>query len=136
MSKIAETLRPQDYTGNSSLSIWKEPVPRRIALSKKPPKASVNKSLTMRQYAYWLSQNVPGICVGRQRLYDWFRKYGAIKKNSCEPEQEYLKNGLFDVRYADTNSPNRIEAVALITPQGQEFFYQAMLKAFGPQNAA
>lgn len=134
MSRILEGLSPEIF--DVPLQAKAPVVPDKRSV-KTPPavtsdeaviKVSV-KPLTMRQYAHFLQQNYI-VDVGRQRLYDWFRKEGVIPKDSRKPNRVYIEQGLFEVRYADTASPNRFEPVALISPLGQKTFTKAILDAF------
>lgn len=139
MSRICEALCPKMYenpvlhivskTDNSIQKVKKTKAPIHVAIT------TSRTSLTMHQYAFFLMKNYPNIDIGRQRLYNWFRQEGIIPKNSRIPDKRYVKEGLFEVRYADTMSPNRYEPVAMISPKGQQFFTRSILNAFQKKTA-
>ena len=139
MSRICEALCPEMYDNpvfhitpkiNNPIRKTKKAVaPVHVAV------ATSKTSLTMRQYAFFLMKNYPNIDIGRQRLYNWFRQEGVIPQNSRIPDKRYVKEGLFEVRYADTMSPNRYEPVAMISPKGQQVFTRSILNTFQKKTA-
>lgn len=139
MSKICEVLCPEMYE-NSVLHITPK-INNPIRKTKKAEAsahvsvATSKTSLTMRQYAFFLMENYPNVDIGRQRLYNWFRQEGIIPQNSRIPDKRYVKEGLFEVRYADTMSPNRYEPVAMVSPKGQQVFTRSILNTFQKKTA-
>ena len=139
MSRICEALCPEMYDNpvfhitpkinNPIRKTKKAEAPVHVAV------ATSKTSLTMRQYAFFLMKNYPNIDIGRQRLYNWFRQEGVIPQNSRIPDKRYVKEGLFEVRFADTMSPNRYEPVAMISPKGQQVFTHSILNTFQKKTA-
>lgn len=139
MSRICEALCPEMYD-NPVCHI--APQENNHTQKRKKAPASVHvgittsrNPLTMRQYAFFLMKNYPNVDIGRQRLYNWFRQEGIISQNSRIPDKRYVKDGLFEVRYADTMSPDRYELVAMISPKGQQVFTRSILNAFQKKTA-
>lgn len=144
MSRVHETLCPEAYETSAATPWAFECVTtpkierrgsKKVNMAQYAAIKTSKKSLTMRQYAFFLMQNYPNVNVGRQRLYAWFRKEGIIPDNSRIPNKKYIREGLFDVRYAVTSSPNCYEPVTMISPKGQQFFTLSILKAFGEKIA-
>lgn len=138
MSRICELMCPEMYE-NPALREEKT-FERREAKKETPVRRTVGvktskRSLTMRQYAVFLMENYPDVDIGRQRLYNWFRQEGIIPKGSRIPGKKYIQEGLFEVKYADTLSPNRFEPVTMISPRGQQMFTISILKEFQKQTA-
>ena len=50
-------------------------------------------SILVREFAKILRQN--GADMGEKRLYKWFRDNGYVIKNSCQPTQKSMEQGLF-----------------------------------------
>ena len=138
MSRICEALCPEMYENPVLHIAPKINTPKKVKKTEVPVHVAVvtsKTSLTMRQYAFFLMKNYPNVDIGRQRLYNWFRHEGIIPQNSRIPDKRYVKEGLFEVRYADTMSPNRYEAVAMISPKGQQVFTRSILNAFQKKTA-
>lgn len=147
MSRVCEALCAEAYEAYRDCErvprVSKEPDAEKhvnVRETKVPPVETAyvktsHKPLTMRQYAFFLTKNYPHVEVGRQRLYDWFRREGVIPKNSRIPAKRYIAEGLFEVRYADTASPNQYEPVAMISPRGQQLFTNSILNEFQRKTA-
>lgn len=143
MSRIAEALCPRIYEG---VMEYEDKVPdeekRELnksapnvvtvinAKAEYTPKVHISrKPLTMQQYAQYLKREYPGLDVGRQRLFKWFRREGVMGSHSRTPDWAYIRDGLFIVKRVKTTSPNVFEPVMLISPQGQLMFTAAIVRA-------
>lgn len=99
-----------------------------------PPSPKVvvsNRPLSIGQYAHLLKERY-GANVGRQKLFNYFRREGVIPQNMRVPKREYLAEGLFDVVASKKITPYGPEPVTLITPKGQQHFAADILREFSP----
>ena len=80
-------------------------------------------SILVRDFAKILRQN--GVMVGEKRLYKWFRENGYIIKNTCQPTQKSMEQGLFEVierTISRGEKPPITTMTTKITGKGQIFF--------------
>ena len=71
-----------------------------------------------------------GISIGEIRLFDWLRekKYIFKENKTNKPYQQYLDNGLFEVKTGVVKSAFRdIQTFTVkLTPKGQLYFYKKL----------
>lgn len=144
MSRVSELLDPNAYMGREQepcLMVQSGPEPETVVQTEMaegfpvrrcaaPRKYTVaNKSLSMGQFAR-MANSLYGVCLGRQKLYNYFRREGVIPFDSRVPRREYLAEGLFDVVASKKMTPYGPEPVTLITPKGQRYYIASILKEF------
>ena len=71
------------------------------------------------------------INLGRNRLFDWFRKHQIFMKNNT-PYQTYIDRDYFKV--IQTAKGDRIYLKTLITPKGTIYFTEKIVKEFKGEN--
>lgn len=85
-------------------------------------------SILVREFAKILRQN--GADMGEKRLYKWFRDNGYVIKNSCQPTQKSMEQGLFEVierSISRCDKPPITTLTMKITGKGQVFFANKIL---------
>jgi anti-repressor protein len=68
------------------------------------------------------------IRMGRNKAFNWFRSNGYLMKNSTMPYQQYIDQGLFEVKETliTTSKGQRITFTTLLTGKGQVYFAQKL----------
>jgi anti-repressor protein len=68
------------------------------------------------------------IRMGRNKAFNWFRNNGYLMKNSTMPYQQYIDQGLFEVKETliTTSKGQRITFTTLLTGKGQVYFAQKL----------
>ena len=87
-------------------------------------------SIMLGGFAHDLQQN--GIPIGRNRLFQWMRDNGYLYK--CgelknEPKQEYVEQGLFEVKTSPYRTPNGVKhtgRTTKLTGKGRIYFTQKL----------
>jgi anti-repressor protein len=66
--------------------------------------------------------------MGRNKAFNWFRSNGYLMKNSTMPYQQYIDQGLFEVKETliTTSKGQRITFTTLLTGKGQVYFAQKL----------
>lgn len=86
-------------------------------------------SILMRELAKILRQN--GCEIGEKRLWAWMRENGYILKNSTEPSQRAMEQGLFE-RIERTiqrgDKPPMVTSTTKLTGKAQQFFINKFLR--------
>lgn len=80
-------------------------------------------SIQLSEMAKLITEN--GHEIGRTRLFTWMRKHGYIFQHSTEPRQEWVSNGIFEVKATLITTPHgnlRETITPLVTVKGQEYF--------------
>lgn len=91
--------------------------------------ASSYNSILIRDLAKILKQN--GVDTGEKRLYKWMRQHGYICKNSTDPTQRAMEQGLFEIRESTvvTAVGSRVTKTTKVTGKGQQFFVSKFLES-------
>ena len=68
------------------------------------------------------------IRMGRNKAFNWFRNNGYLMKHSTMPYQQYIDQGLFEVKETliTTSKGQRITFTTLLTGKGQVYFAQKL----------
>lgn len=64
--------------------------------------------------------------IGEKQLYQILRDWNIIQKNSTEPHQQYIKNGIFQLK--ETTNNGLINLVTKVTPKGQVYIINRLLQ--------
>lgn len=74
--------------------------------------------------------------IGQNRLYDKLRELGMIFKNSTEPYQKFVDNGVFVVEEKTINTPYgvKITKTTKVTPLGQVKIIEKLRKDYEEEN--
>lgn len=91
--------------------------------------STTDSLLNMSQFAKIVRNE--DIDIGRNRLISWLKKSGYLMPNG-EPYQQYLSQGLFDVKEAVRHTYNgaMVFPVTLITGKGQVYFVDKLKKEY------
>lgn len=91
--------------------------------------STTDSLLNMSQFAKIVRNE--DIDIGRNRLISWLKKSGYLMPNG-EPYQQYLSQGLFDVKEAVKHTYNgaMVFPVTLITGKGQVYFVDKLKKEY------
>ncbi|MBZ6007563.1 phage antirepressor KilAC domain-containing protein [Paraclostridium bifermentans] len=92
--------------------------------------ASSQNTLLVREVAKVISSKEGGIVIGEKKLYQKLRDWELIFKNKNEPQQRYIKQGLFELTEGvrNTSTGTFTYQTMRVTGKGQEYILNRLLK--------
>lgn len=88
--------------------------------------SSSSDSILVRQFAKLLTDE--NIKLGERKLYQWFRDNGYVCKNSTEPTQKSINQGLFEIVERTVKTPygEKLTQTTKISGKGQIYFTEKL----------
>ncbi len=92
--------------------------------------ASSQNTLLVREVAKVISSKEGGIVIGEKKLYQKLRDWELIFKNKNEPQQRYIKQGLFELTEGvrNTSTGTFTYQTMRVTGKGQEYILNRLLR--------
>ncbi|WP_195945860.1 phage antirepressor KilAC domain-containing protein [Paraclostridium bifermentans] len=92
--------------------------------------ASSQNTLLVREVAKVISSKEGGIVIGEKKLYQKLRDWELIFKNKNEPQQRYIKQGLFELTEGvrNTLTGTFTYQTMRVTGKGQEYILNRLLR--------
>lgn len=92
--------------------------------------ASSQNTLLVREVAKVISSKEGGIVIGEKKLYQKLRDWKLIFKNKNEPQQQYIKQGLFELTEGvrNTSTGTFTYQTMRVTGKGQEYILNRLLR--------
>lgn len=92
--------------------------------------ASSQNTLLVREVAKVISSKAGGIVIGEKKLYQKLRDWELIFKNKNEPQQRYIKQGLFELTEGvrNTSTGTFTYQTMRVTGKGQEYILNRLLR--------
>jgi len=119
-TKMLEQLHNKNIVLENKIDVDKP----RVSFAETIEKSS--ECILIREYSKILANE--GIKLGERKLYAWLRNKGYIQKNSTEPTQRAVEQGLFKVseRVVKTVKGEILSQTTKLTGKGQIFFIEKL----------